>query len=181
MSVWSTKSFNKDRNYIVIKHNLPNMNYVVGGVKFRASYAVVEKDSKTYFALRKFSVLKNAKEFPLTFLRKLPFVSRTKDIEIVYGREVYRSFIMAEQAALEAEHLKPESTKCKATTNQDKLCENERLPESPSGYCVKHVLSDPKLPELGIELLKFVPKEDKRSYREKIIRQLGQLQKEGKF
>jgi hypothetical protein len=126
-------------------------------------------------------VLKNAQEFPITFLRKLPFITRTKDIEMVYGKEVYKSFIKAEQAEKEQVHLSEVSPKCKATNINGDLCENDFIPESPSGYCLAHILRDPKIPELGIELLKFVPKSEKKDYRDKIIKQLGQLKKEGKF
>lgn len=96
MSVWTTKSLERDRVYIVLQHTLKGVNYVVNGVKFRNSYAVVEKDSKTYHSLKKVPVLRSAKEFPLTHLKKLAFITRTIDIKTVYGQDVYRRFLEEE-------------------------------------------------------------------------------------
>lgn len=95
MSVWSTKYLGKNRDYVVIKHNLRGVNIVVQGVKFRGGFAVVEKDSKTYSMLRKFPNLRNSPEFPLTFLKKLPFITRSRDIITVYGKDVYLHYIKA--------------------------------------------------------------------------------------
>jgi hypothetical protein len=106
MSVWSTRAFEKARNYIVIQHTLRGVNYVVNGIRFRDSYAVVEKNSKTYNNLKRIPVLRAAKEYPLTYLAKLSFITRHQDIKMVYGQDVYVSFLRefekehAEQTAL---------------------------------------------------------------------------------
>lgn len=97
MSVWSTRSSNRDRNYIVFQHSLRGVNYVVNGVRFRESFAVVEKGSKTYLALKRVPVLRNAKEFPLTHLSNLSFISRQSDIKVVYGQDVYVSYLKAKE------------------------------------------------------------------------------------
>jgi uncharacterized protein (UPF0335 family) len=93
MSVWTTKALDRDRNYIVIKHSLKGVNHIVNGVKFRDSYAVVEKDSKTYFNLKRVPNLKATKEFPLLYLLELPFITKISDIKTVYGQDVYRTFL----------------------------------------------------------------------------------------
>lgn len=93
MSVWTTKAFEKARSYIVLQHTLRGVNYVVNGIRFRDSYAVVEKDSKSYFGLKRIPVLRASKEFPLTHLDKLPFITRHQDIKMVYGQDVYVSFL----------------------------------------------------------------------------------------
>ena len=93
MSVWTTKAFEKARDYIVIQHTLRGVNYVVNGIRFRDSYAVVEKNSKTYHTLKRIPVLRATKEFPLTHLAKLPFITRHTDIKMVYGQDVYVSFL----------------------------------------------------------------------------------------
>lgn len=110
MSVWTTKSLDRDKIYIVIQHSLKGVNYVVNGVKFRNSYAVVEKDSKVYHSLKKVPVLRLAKEFPLTYLKKLSFITRPIDIKTVYGQDVYRRFLeeetkekLAQESAAQAE------------------------------------------------------------------------------
>lgn len=93
MSVWTTKAFEKARDYIVIQHTLRGVNYVVNGIRFRDSYAVVEKNSKTYHTLKRIPVLRAIREFPLTHLAKLPFITRHADIKMVYGQDVYVSFL----------------------------------------------------------------------------------------
>jgi hypothetical protein len=187
MSVWTTKAQGRAKEYVVLKHNIPNANYIVGGIKFRGGYAVVEKGSKTHHNLLKIPVLKGAKEFPLTFLRKLPFISRTKDVDMVYGKDVFYRFIEAEEAEKlaqntaqkveEVEQHLASDTICKATTQTGSLCENELQPESPSGYCLTHLLTDPKLAEMGIEVPKFIPKEEKKKVRERVLRQLTEIRR----
>ena len=105
MSVWTTKSLDRDRNYIVIKHSLKGVNHIVNGVKFRDSYAVVEKDSKTYFNLKRVPNLKSPKEFPLMYLLELPFITKVLDIKTVYGHDVYRMFLKQWQKHKELQAL----------------------------------------------------------------------------
>lgn len=95
MSVWTTRSLEKDQEYIIIKHYLPGINGKIQGVTFRGSYGVVEKGSKMHRALMRMPVFKNASELPLIALPKLPFITRTRDIENVYGRDVYTKYMKA--------------------------------------------------------------------------------------
>jgi hypothetical protein len=191
MSVWTTKSFEKDREYIILKHTLPNVNNVINGVKFRGGYAVVEKDSKTYFSLKRLPILRKSKELPLVFLRKLPFITRSLDIKVVFGSEVYIKFLVEENKlkAIEktndsieqdANHIF-DNKQCKFLRTNQEFCKEEMLVESPSGYCWKHILQDPKLAELGIEISQFIPKAEKNSKRETVVRKLTKLKAEGKF
>jgi hypothetical protein len=105
MSIWTTKTLDRGREYIVIKHTLRGVNYVVNGIRFRESYAVVEKGSKTYAMLKKIPVLRQAEEFPLSHLRKLKFITRIADIKQVYGQDVYVKFLEAEKQQKEADSL----------------------------------------------------------------------------
>lgn len=105
MSIWTTKSLDRDRNYIVIQHTLKGVNYVINGVKFREGYAVVEKDSKVYNSLKKVSVLRASKEYPLTHLAKLPFITRTNDIQTVYGKDVFRRYLEEVEKESESQAL----------------------------------------------------------------------------
>lgn len=117
MSVWTTKALDRARNYIVIQHTLRGVNYVINGVRFRDSYAVVEKDSKTYYSLKKVPVLRAVKEFPLTYLSKLPFITRPLDIKMVYGQDVYVTFLREQEKEQEAQQALAELRKLEA---QDK-------------------------------------------------------------
>lgn len=111
MSVWSTKSFVKDREYIVIQHTLRGVNYVINGVKFRDSYAVVEKGSKTYALLKKVPVLRAAKEYPLIHLLSLHFITRTSDIKTVFGQDVYSTFLNCYSEKIESDKAQAELKK----------------------------------------------------------------------
>jgi hypothetical protein len=181
MSVWSTRYLGKERNYIVLKHQLPNVNYTVGQIKFRGGYTVVEKDSKSYFNLKKIPILRHAQEFPLTFLGKLPFITRNNDIKTIFGQDVYVHYtkaIQKEKEQVEAAKHQEGGTKCSfSETATGKICENDRLTESPSGYCLRHLLLDPKLAELGIEVPKFIPKAEKNDFRYTVINKLKKLNK----
>lgn len=105
MSIWTTRKLDRDREYIVMRHPLRGINNIINGVKFRDSYAVVEKGSKVYHYLKKIPVLRKAEEYPLTHLRYLHFVNRTSDVKMVYGEDVYSKFLKAEEDAKLAEEL----------------------------------------------------------------------------
>jgi anti-sigma28 factor (negative regulator of flagellin synthesis) len=95
MSVWTTKALNKNADYIVIRHSLRGINSTICGVRFRDSYGVVERNSKTYTQLKRMPVFKGDQEYDLTFLLKLPFITRPLDIKQVYGHEVYVKYLQA--------------------------------------------------------------------------------------
>lgn len=194
MSVWTTKSTGRAREFIVLRHSLRGVNYIVNGVRFRNSYAVVEKNSKIHRTLKQIPVLKSSQEFPLLFLRDLPFITRPLDVKTVYGAEVYFHYIKELEKTLvkEAEEKKveqeikhiSEDKKCAYRTDNSggqELCKSDALDESPSGYCIRHVLKDPKLKELGFEISEFIPKKDKKHLAEKTAESLRKLKKEGKF
>lgn len=193
MSVWTTRSSDVARDYIVIKHALRGVNIIINGVKFRESYAVVEKNSKTHLGLKKVPVLHGAKEHPITFLRHLKFITRPMDVKIIYGQDVYAKYIaeLSKELAKEAVQKKEESEVkhvqedklCSFKTifsGGTELCKEKALDESPSGHCLKHILHDPKLAELGIEVPQFIPKKDKKKVREDVSAQLRKLEKESK-
>jgi hypothetical protein len=184
MSVWDTKGSTKDRNYILLKHTLPNVSYTVGSVKFRGGYAVVEKDSKTYHMLKKIPVLRSAQEFPLTLLRKLPFITRTSDIQTIFGRDILVKFLEEEKklnAVVAVEKHLSEDIKCKNTTKAGELCEFPASEVSPSGFCHKHILQDPELSRLGIEVPQFMTKVERTEMRQTVINKLSRISKKELF
>lgn len=159
MSTWTTKSSGRDRNYIVLKHSLPHINNIIMGVKFRDGFAVVEKNSKIYCQLKRMPLLKNSREFPLEFLNELNFITRSSDVKLIYGVDVYNCYVKAitrssnEKKILDKKeeerwHLE-DSDKCHFRylhgSNKGQLCRGMRLKESPSKYCLNHLLYDPKL------------------------------------
>lgn len=195
MSVWMTKSSGRTREYVVLRHTLKGVNHVINGVKFRNGFAVVEKDSKTYRDLKRIPVLRAAKEFPLILLKDLSFITRPSDVKVVFGADVYVEFLKAYEAhnTKEAQESKiqeeiahvVEHKKCshRFTSNgkADELCAMDALEQSPSGYCMRHLLQDPRLQEFGIEVPKFIPKKEKQEWREQVSEKLANLKKEGKF
>ena len=191
MSVWTTTSTGRDRDFIVLKHTLRGVNYVINGVKFRHGYAVVEKNSKTYRDLKRIPVLKAAAEHPLTFLRKLSFITRPLDVKIVYGAEVFAQYLkeldkelnkeaVEKKVEQEIKHVVEEKL-CSYKTVKNELCKEKCLEQSPSGYCMRHILEEPRLLELGIEVPKFIPKKEKWETKQKVAEELASLKKEGKF
>lgn len=185
MSIWTTKSSGRDRNYIVLQHPLRGVNYYVNGVKFRDGFAVVEKNTKTYKMLRSIPVLRGAKEHELVFLKKLKFITSSSDVRTVYGSDVYEHYMkqltvhleevkvqeeIVKQEAVVEKHIK--SNKCAHTNASGELCGVEALESSPSGYCHFHILQDPKLSELGIEVPRFLSKKEKKELKERILKKL---------
>jgi hypothetical protein len=99
-----------------MKHFLPGVNGKIYGVTFRESYAVVEKNSKIYFQLKRMPVFKNSGEFSLTMLGKLPFISRAKDIINIFGKEVYTKYLIA----VEEERIQAKLAEKNAKLEEDK-------------------------------------------------------------
>lgn len=189
MSVWSTKALAQDSNYIILKHTVPGVNHTINGVKFRAGYAVVSKPSKTYSNLKKLPVLKNARELPLTFLQKLPFITKPIDVKIVYGTDVYRYFQEAmkieneKQAEIKKEEEikqhRADETKCQMLTQRSdgqELCGMDSV-ENSEGYCILHILEAPIVQELGIEVPTFLTKQERKQLRHKVADQIRSLKK----
>jgi hypothetical protein len=125
MSVWTTKTLNSNKEYVVLRHTLKGINGSIQGVKFRDSYAVVEKNSKVYHSLKKVPVLIAATEYPLIFLKNLPFITRSNDIKTVYGQEVYTKYLLAEKAFQENEKLRLKAEKLKLDQEQNEKREEE--------------------------------------------------------
>jgi hypothetical protein len=165
---WSTKSYG-GRNYIVIQHPLKDVSTNIFGIKFHCGYGVVVKGSKEYKNLRTIPVLRKAREFPLTILKNLKFIIRSKDIEMIYGKDVYISYQRSlleyakKQDAEKHEETATErssenSTKCKHLLLNQQFCSNERVPGS-TGYCRTHIMDDlPLIQEMGVEIPNFVGK-----------------------
>jgi hypothetical protein len=177
--VWSARSLNRNVDYIVVKHPLRGINTTINGVKFRESYAVVEKNSKTYHHLKRMPQLRAAKEFPLVFLDELPFIITPLEVKTVYGADVYQHFVKAreekieqlreiEKVVQEEEHI-AEEAKCAFRTKTGELCKNKALIESPSSYCMKHLIFDP---ELKLELPKYMSRKDRRELTKRTLTKL---------
>lgn len=185
MSVWTTKALDRERNYILLIHNLRGVNLTIHGVKFRDSYAVVEKDSKKYYHLKRLPNLKNAKEIELKHLRNLPFISRPLDVKMVYGQDVYLQYLKEIQPLIDQnkkepvikEEIEDRSSKCNYVLDNGDLCGCYKLPNSPSGYCKTHLLKDPLLEELGIEIPKYLSKNQRKKVIESVVRRLNKVSK----
>lgn len=165
MSIWTTKSLESDKNYIVLQHTLKGVNYVINGVKFRDSYAVVEKNSKTYYMLKKVPVLRASKEYPLLHLCKLPFITRSIDVKSVYGQDVYVKYLKEIEKEKNLQALaKQQEQELLEKLSYEKREEEIRLKDQ-----IKQVIEDAKLAgeseETIKELEQQIPKLSKCSYR----------------
>lgn len=180
--VWTTKKLAREREYVVVKHSLRGINYNIKGVKYRDGFGVVEKDSKAYFELKKIKPAAITSEHSLDFLLKLNFINRSRDIELVYGKDVYHYYVnkIREVQAAEAESKHLKSTKCKMIVKNGSLCNNESHKLSPSEHCLTHLFQDSKLEEvLGTEILIPMGKEAKKKYKQEIIEKLELIQGQG--
>jgi hypothetical protein len=185
MTLWSTRTIdsNREKNYVVIKHKLRDINGLIHGVKFRGGYGVIDKNTKRYNEIRKYPFLKNTPEFPIIFLRKLKFVTRTKDVKEIWGQDVYHYYVKAltevvaeEKVVKVAEEEKVHvqvHNKCSHRTKADgTLCMRDPLPGSPMRYCYKHILEDPIVETLNIKKPGIMTKADKVVYIQKIMKKL---------
>lgn len=187
MTLWSTRTqdTNREKNYVVIRHRLRDMNGMVHGAKFRGGYTVIDKNSKRYHELRKFPFLKNTAEFPITFLRQLKFVTRSMDVRIIWGQDAYYYYVKAitklqaeeaeeKKAVEEIAHIE-ESPRCNFRLKNGNLCKHEAAPLSPSGFCMTHLLLDPELKELGLDIPGKLGRDEKKLYKDKVLKKLKSL------
>lgn len=178
---------NKSRpgDYIVIKHALKDMNGLVGGVKFRGGYAVVERNSKVYQQIKKLPMIKGQPEYPLLHLKELSFITRTADIKLIFGIDVYNKYKALIEAQLasktqeetvkkEEEHIEVHNRCSFRQPSNNELCSYTALENSPSGYCKKHILEDPKLNEvIDFKIPSRLTKDETKKYKEKVLKKLG--------
>lgn len=181
--VWSTKYLGRHRDYVVIRHQLRDTEGMIGGVKFRQGYCVVEKNSRYYKTIKQLPYLKNSSEMPLHVLKTLPFIFRDKDVEMVFGRDVYIHYMQAMKAFNEAKQQLEEvkaveahvhdNLHCKYVRENGGLCKNPLIEASPSLYCSSHLLLDPKLPEvIGETIPKYLDSKEKKAWKEKVMKKL---------
>lgn len=179
--VWSTKSLGRDREYVVLKHKLSDMNGNVAGIKFRGGYAVVEKGSKAYTVLKQLPLLKDSPELPLIHLRKLKFVTRTLDVKLIFGQDVYYHYIKQLNEVVEAEKaVREEQAEVAHVVNyhlcayktKSGQCGNEAMLGSPSNFCKIHILNEPGLEDLGFKIPKTMSKAEKKALKDRVIAKL---------
>ena len=154
------------KNFVVIKAPIRDMgNCWKFGVKFCQGYGIVEKDSKIYYAVTRSLLFKGFKELPLAFLLK---VFKSKDIELIFGRDIYLHYLDAvqltssqvknrigdsgvairtpKQVTLETkitpEQPVIEAVKCSYIKANGTVCGNSGTPASKLGYCFGHLRYD---------------------------------------
>lgn len=174
----------RPKNYIVIKHALRDTNGLIGGVMFRGGYGIVEKDSKLHNQIKKLPLIKGQPELPLIALRDINFIIRTRDVELIYGKDIYREYrrILEETVEKERQVVKEEeiaervadTSLCKfATKTSDGFCDLKAMAKSPAGYCKKHILHDPEIEAIAkINIPKMMTKQEKRELKERILAKL---------
>lgn len=185
--VWSTRTLDRVREYIVIKHKLAGINGLLCGVKFRDGYGVVEKGSKVYLQLMTLPLIKGQPTYPLSHLKKLPFVTRAQDVQTIYGQDIYVQYkkqiepiieqeIIEHKIQQEFKHIEVEK-RCSSTTSMDNLCRHEAWPSSKAGLCKLHILEEPNLEAIGIRVPKRMTSSEKTQLRQKVCEKLDSLPK----
>ena len=188
MSHWTTKSTGIKRDYIVIRHKIRGFNGEVYHIKFRESYAIVNRNGKQHNYLRKINMLVKDFERPLEFLSKLKFINRARDVDLIYGKDVYRHYVDSitnkdkkdeiEAKVKEQEAHKLDLSKCQyKIRSTGKLCKHDAIKVSPSSYCTHHILLDPELERLGIKIPGRLTKDQKTKEREALIKKLKRIPK----
>lgn len=82
------------KEYIVIRHPLRQVGNVwISGVKFVNGCGVVEKSSKIYRQLITNPLFKKRKELGLE--RLVDYGFKTKDISLIFGKDIYYSYLKA--------------------------------------------------------------------------------------
>ena len=157
------------------------------GVRFRNGWAVVERGSKIYHRLRMLPMLKSPKEQPLSFLKQLPFITRSMDVKLIYGADVYAKYVtldlkeqkLAEETKIveeEKAHLDSE-TNCKFRLDTGSFCKHEvRNPEITS-YCPTHITKDPRLAQTTFRMPVASSTKEKRKLRKTAFNKLKELKK----
>ena len=188
MAYYKTVSDSVERDYVVIKHSIPNVNSNVMGVRFRNSWAVVEKNSKLHHRLKKLPMLKNSREEPLSFLKKLTFINRPLDVKLIYGADVYAKYVRLDQAIIKKEeedlkvlgeklHLEDE-TKCKFRVESGSFCKSKVHTPEISSYCPIHLLNDPRLEEINFTIPTAMDKKERKAIRKTAMNKLKALSKQ---
>lgn len=185
MSYWNTAKKDNDE-YVVIRHKIPKFNGFINGIRFREGYGVVIKNSKIYSQVKKLPLIKGCEEYPLIHLRQLKFIPRDREIETIFGKDVYKHFMSIKTDTIEQEvyeekqqeikiHLE-ESNLCKHKTKADEYCKMEYFPHSPSYYCKRHIIEDPTIEEVtGYKIPKMMSKKEKKDLKNKILNKLEKL------
>lgn len=185
MSYYTTKSSIVEKNYVVIRHGIPNVNSQVMGIRFRDGWAVVEKDSKIYFRLRKLPMLKNPVERPLSFLKELPFITRAMDVKLIYGSDVYAKYVTLDKKIKEDEEVQKieleeklhieDDTKCRFRLDTGKLCRHSVQDTAVSSYCPLHILKDPRLEEIDFTIPVALTAKDRKKLRKRAFSKLSTM------
>lgn len=173
MSRYYTKS-NTDREFIVVKHKLTKIETTVMGVRYREGYAVVEKDSKVYKSLKTMKMAID-KEFPITYLDTLGCVVNDRQIQYIWGKEIYNYFLSQK---LNSESTQPEALReaqaklpfCEHIKDDGVQCKSKAL--KVSDYCRSHLQSDERLVEDFAAMPKYMEKADRKKYIDKLIKKL---------
>jgi len=150
------QSKNVERQYIVVKHQLPGIDTTLLGVRYREGYGVVAKDSKEYYNLKQIKMAIVA-ELPLTFLKTLKCVLNDSQVKAIWGSAVYAAYKKEISKALKQIEETNESViieeiekhQCEGTTAAGSQCKNDAL--EGSIFCKKHIHFDTRIAAKLIE------------------------------
>jgi hypothetical protein len=154
---------NSNREYIVVKHQLPGINTEVLGIKYVDGFGVVARGSKEHLRLKQVRMAV-VDEYPITFLSKIKSVVNKVQIKVLWGCDVYRCFLQHE-AIKEAQ---PEEFKgaietpfCCANKADGSQCKTASLRDFK--HCRSHIEQDEKIKPL-IKDMKMMPATEKRKF-----------------
>jgi hypothetical protein len=149
-------SKNVERQYVVVKHQLPGIDTTLLGVRYREGYGVVAKNSKEYDNLKRIKMAVVA-EFPLTFLKTLKCIISDAQVKAIWGSAIYAAYRKEITKALKQIEETNESViieeivkhKCEGTTAAGSQCKNDAV--DGSIFCKKHIHFDTRIAAKLIE------------------------------
>ena len=154
---------NSNREYIVVKHQLPGINTEVLGVKYVDGFGVVARGSKEHLRLKQVRMA-IVDEFPITFLSKIKSVINKVQIKVLWGCDVYRCFLQheAKKEAQPAEfHAAVETPFCCAKKADGEQCKTSALRDFK--YCRSHIEQDVKI-QPHLKDMKMMPTTERRKF-----------------
>jgi len=180
MSYWNSH-IKENEEYVVLRHSINRFDGHVNGIRFREGYCVVVKGSRPYNTLKKLPLIKSSEEYPLIHLRSLKCIMRDKDLETIFGKDVYLQYMKVKTPIIKAEELiykeevykeHIENGRCSFIKLNGEPCGLEAYTHSISKMCKLHILEDKEIiSKLGYKIPdRELTRDEQKKYRARIFK-----------
>jgi len=180
MSYWNARK-QEDEKYVVVRHKLHAFNGHVNGIRFRDGFGVLIKDSKEYNIIKKLPLINSSEEYALEHLLTLKCITRDRDVETIFGKDVFEHYskiknhILKTEMELKKEFDYEEHVKkglCSFIKPNGDSCGLTAYEHSLRKVCKLHILEDKELIEkLNMSLPdKDLNRDEQKKYRARIFK-----------